>query len=368
LGVAQTIYYLDYQKNGEAPLLQMWTLSVQRQLPWHTMLTVDYTANRVTHMSGYNLNPISQPNPSVLQYGALLTDNINSTAAKTAGFTAPYANFATQFGGGATVYQSLKPFPQYSNVARVWDQSATTYFSAFQVQADKHLSNNLNFLANAELPRLYDNFSTAENKYNQQAEWAEDSTGSIETKFAGTYELPFGPGQRWINTGTIGRYVAGGWQIAAILEYNNSQPLGITQSGESFINGVNRPNINPYVAMWSGGYGNIPRYFEGKGSAPVLFSTNAWSNTGSQYVLGNARRAYNQVRGPWYPVEDLSAKKMIHVTEGSWFTLRMDYFNAFNRTQPPFPSTNLNSSNFGQVTTKFAGGNRQGQAQVTFNF
>lgn len=367
LGVAQTIYYLDYQKNGEAPLLQMWSLSVQHQLPWHTMLTVDYTANRVTHMSGYNLNPISQPNPSVLQYGALLTDNINSTAAKAAGFTAPYANFATQFGGGATVYQSLKPFPQYSNVARTWDQSATTYFSAFQVQADKHLSNNLNFLANAELPRLYDNFSTAENKYNQRAEWAEDSTGSIETKFAGTYELPFGPGQRWLNAGATGRYV-GGWQIAAILEYNNSQPLAITQSGESFINGVNRPNINPYVAMWSGGYGNIPRYFEGKGSAPLLFSTNAWSNTGSQYVLGNAKRAYNQVRGPWYPVEDLSAKKMFHVTEGSWFTLRMDYFNAFNRTQPPFPTTNINASNFGQVTTKFSGGNRQGQAQVTFNF
>ncbi|MGB7135669.1 MAG: TonB-dependent receptor, partial [Acidobacteriaceae bacterium] len=201
LGVGQTIYYLDDQKNGEAPILQMWTLSVQRQLPWHIMLTTDYTANRVTHLSGYNLNPISQPDPSVLAYGALLTQNINSAAAKAAGFTAPYANFATQFGGGATVYQSLKPFPQYSNVARAWDQSATTYFSAFQVQADKHLSNNLNFLANVELPRLYDNFVTAVNKYNQSVEWAEDSTGSFESKFAGTYQLPFGPGQRWMGTG-----------------------------------------------------------------------------------------------------------------------------------------------------------------------
>ena len=80
------------------------------------MLTVDYTGNRVTHLSGYNRNPIEQPDPSVLQYGSVLTANINSAAAKAAGFTAPYANFATQFGGSATVYQSLKPYPQYSAV------------------------------------------------------------------------------------------------------------------------------------------------------------------------------------------------------------------------------------------------------------
>ena len=51
LGVAQTIYYLDYAHNGEAPMLQMWSVSVQRQLPWRTMLTADYTGNRVTHLS-----------------------------------------------------------------------------------------------------------------------------------------------------------------------------------------------------------------------------------------------------------------------------------------------------------------------------
>jgi hypothetical protein len=367
LGVAQTIYYLDQSHNGEAPHLQMWSLSVQRQLPWRLMLTAAYTANRASHLSGYTRNPISQPNPSVLSYGALLTDNITSSAAVAAGFTQPYSGFATQFGGGATVYQSLKPFPQYSSVSRAWDQSTTTYFSAFQFQVEKHLSNNLNFLGNIELPRLYDNAVTTENKYNQQADWGEDTTGSFESKFAGTYELPIGLGQRWLNTGAVGKY-AGGWQVSAILTYNNSQPLAITQSGESFINSTNRPNINPYATMWSGGYGKIPLYFEGKTPAPVLFSTNAYTNTGSQYVLGNANRVYNTVRGPWYPVEDFSAKKLFHITEGTSFTLRMDYFNAFNRTQAPFPTTTLGSSNFGEVTSKFSGGNREGQAEATFNF
>ncbi len=82
------------------------------------------------------------------------------------------------------MYQTLKPYPQYSNVARAFDQSATTFFNAFQVQADKHMSNNLNFLASIMLPTLYDNMDTAVNKYNPAAEWAEDAMGSFESKIA----------------------------------------------------------------------------------------------------------------------------------------------------------------------------------------
>ncbi len=367
LGVAQTISYLDRNQNGGAPHLQSWSFSVQRQVGWNTMLTFAYTANRNTHMSGYNINPISQPDVSVLQYGALLTQQINSAAAHAAGFIAPYAAFANQFGGGATVYQTLKPFPQFSNVSRTFDQSGNSHYNAFQFQADKHMSNNLNFLASITLPQLYDNMTTVVNKYNQKPEWAEDTTGSFESKVAATYQLPFGLGQHWINSSATGKWL-GGWQVAAILTYNNSQPMQVTQGGESFLNGVNRPDFNRNVKLWSGNYNKVTRYFEGKGAAPLLFSTNAWSNTGSQYVLGNANRAYNGVRGPWYPVENLSAKKIFHVTEGSSFAVRVDYFNAFNRTQPPFPGTNINSSNFGLINSKFSAGNRQGQIQGTFNF
>ena len=196
----------------------------------------------------------------------------------------------------------------------------------------------------------------------------EDSTGSFESKAAILYALPFGKSQRWVTKGWAEK-VAGDWQISAILTYNNSQPMQISQQGESFLNGINRPNINPLVSLWSGNYNKIKPFFEKKiPTAPFLFSTNAWSNTGSEYVLGDAKRAYNAVRGPWFPVENLNAIKRIHLPGGSWLTLRIDYFNALNRTQLPFPTTGLGASNFGQVTGKFAGGNRQGQLEVAYNF
>lgn len=366
LGVAQTISYFDANKNGHPPVYQAWNASVQRQLGWNTMITLAYSANRVTHLTGYNINPISQPDASVLQYGTVLTSNINSAAAKTAGFSAPYANFATQFGGGATVYQSLKNFPQYSSVSRVFDQAGTTFYNALQIQADKHVSNGLTFMGALTLPSQFDNLATPEDKNNPAPEYVETSD-SWELRIATTYQLPFGKGQHWLSTGHLGSWI-GGWEVAGILTYNNGGTLQITQSGESLMNGVNRPNVVPGVKMWSGNWGSVKPYFEGKGTLQTVFSTDAFANTGSQYVLGNAKRTYTALRGPLYPVENLSAKKQFHITEGSSFTVRMDFFNAFNRTQLPFPSTNINASNFGEINGAFAGGNRQGQIQGTFTF
>ena len=370
LGVAQTINYFDLKGNGKAPHLQAWNASVQREVGWNTMLTVAYSAMKTDHLTGYNINPIQQPSASVLQYGPCLNYTFSDRRLPTspcASITPPYSDFTSQFAGGATVFQALKTYPQYSNVARVLDQSGTTYYSALQIQADKHMSNNVNFLASVTLPQLYDNLATSEDKANQAQSWAEDSMGSFESKIATTYALPFGRGQHWLTAGPAA-YFLGGWQVSGILTYNNAQPLQITESQPFTLNGVNRPNFDPHATLWSGNYNQVTKYFEGKAPAPLLFSKDAWTNTGSQYVLGDAKRAYNEVRGPWYPVENVSARKQFRVTEGSSFTLRMDYFNVFNRTQVPFPGTNITASNFGYINNKFNGGNRQGQIMGTFNF
>ncbi len=170
-----------------------------------------------------------------------------------------------------------------------------------------------------------------------------------------------------MNTGAAGRLL-GGWEVAAIVMYNNGGTLQIGQSGEHFLNGVNRPNVMPGAKMWSGHWGDVKPYFEGKGSLTPVFSSNAFANTGSQFNLGDAARAYPQMRGPWYPVEDFSAMKLFHVTESSSFSLRMDYFDALNRTQIGWPTTDINNSNFGFVNYKFNGGNRQGQIEGRFTF
>src|SRR6185437_12447479 len=119
----------------------------------------------------------------------------------------------------------------------------------------------------------------------------------------------------------------------------------------------------------SGNWDKVKPYFEGTGPLTEVFSTEAFANTGSQFVLGNSKRAYSAIRGPNYPSENLSLRKLFHVTEGASLSLRMDYFNALNRTQIGWPQgTNINASNFGMINNAFAAKNRQGQIQATVNF
>jgi hypothetical protein len=366
LGVAQTINYFNPAQDGRAPMYQAWNASLQREIGWNTLITVAYSANRVTHLTGYNINPISQPDPSVLQYGSLLTKNINDPSAQAAGFNAPYADFSSQFKGGATVFQSLKNFPQYSNVSAAFDQAGTTYYNALEIQADKHAGHGLTFLASLTLPRQYDNLATPLNRYNPAPEYVLTSD-TYETKIATTYALPIGKGQQFLNSGQLGRWI-GGWEVAGILTYNDGGTVQLSQSGQG-LNGLNRPNVVPGVKMWSGNWDKVKPYFEGTGPLTEVFSTEAFANTGSQFVLGDSRRAYSAIRGPNYPSENLSLRKLFHVTEGSSLSLRMDYFNALNRTQIGWPQgTNINASNFGMINNAFAAKNRQGQIQATFNF
>ena len=57
------------------------------------------------------------------------------------------------------------------------------------------------------------------------------------------------------------------------------------------------------------------------------------------------------------------------ITERVQATLRLDYFNAFNRTQLQAPDTNSLDSTFGQITNLSSQiSNRQGQATFRIEF
>src|SRR5439155_11735884 len=43
-----------------------------------------------------------------------------------------------------------------------------------------------------------------------------------------SYELPFGTGKKFASTGPVGKYILGGWTVAAIHNYQAGSPLNIT--------------------------------------------------------------------------------------------------------------------------------------------
>jgi len=332
-------------------------------------LTAAYVGNRGIHLPS-GLNPINQPNPSILSYGSLLSQPVNSPAAMAAGIKDPYPAFVSEFGGGATVEQALKPYPQYTNVQNLYDDFGNSYYNALQLQGEKRFSNGLSYLASLTLGRELTNadrafsayFNTPLNKYDQTPEFAvSNDDQKYLVRVATTYVLPFGPGQARFNNR--------GWQVSGIFDYEGGTPIGPTES-LSGIDGFDRPFVVPGVKRQTFNYNLAKDYFLGKSATPPkMFTTNAFTPTPSQYVLGDSARNYATLRNPPPRIEDLDLIKHFAITEGVSALLRLDYFNAFNRTIVYGPDNNIEDSTFGEVTGEGSAIiNRQGQATFRIEF
>ena len=369
-GVGGTINQFS-EADGFSPYTQQWNFNVQRQLPYDLFLTVAYIGNREIHVIS-QLNPLNQLNPANLQYGSKLGDSFADGTAQKDGFALPYPNFIKDFGGSATVAQALSPYPQYGNIVNNFDGAGTAFYNGLQVQGEKRYTNGLAFLSSLTVARTMSNNDsgiasfTARplNKYNQKAEYTVAASGQkYNFKLSGTYELPIGIHKAILNHGIVG-HLLGGFQISGILDYEGGSPLGVSESGIPFPNGVNRPNRVAGQSLSTFSYSRVSDFYTGKAPTNVMFNTNAFQATSSQYVLGNAVRNYSELRGEPYRNENISAEKDFLIGERVKASIQAQFFNAFNRTIFGNPDTNVNDNTYGQVTGKTQT-NPNRQAQLT---
>ena len=363
---------------GIAPYVQAWNVSVQRQLPWNMFATLSYVGNRAIHLVT-TLQLSNQPNPSVLQYGSLLALNILDPAVVAAGFTPPYPEYVQQFGSSAILEQALTPFPMFAGFFPTYEQDGTAFYNAFQAQGEKRFTGGLSFLANFTYAKLTSNTAIGSapfspngmNAYNPRPEWGPSYIEQpYSFKIVGTYALPFGHGHKYANQGGIVSALAGGWQISAILNYSGGFPFGASNSfNPLLVNSFDRPNIVDGVSLKTFSYNRSKDFFTGKTPVqPVQFSTNAFQNTGP-FELGTAERAYRALRTPPLRLESFNVIKSFHIWESLQASVRLDYFNAFNRTQFQSPDNNSLDSTFGQITNLTSQiSNRQGQATFRIDF
>lgn len=374
LGAGNQIEAFDKTKDGYAPYAQQWNINVQRQLPYNMFITAAWIGNRVIHLPS-QLNRIDQLDPKYLALGPQLGLSFKDGSAQAAGFTLPYANFVNDFGGSATVAQSLVPYPQYSYIFNNLEGFGTAYYQSLQIEVEKRFTNGLAFLAGYTLSHQMDNTSSGFssfanggiNKYNQKPEWAVSSSDEPQTlKVSGTYELPIGPGKQFVNNHGVTGQILGGWQLAWALDYEAGTAFGVGENGTPFPNGFNRPDRNSSVKLKTANYNNARDQFLTKVPHP-MFDPAAFTTT-STYVLGNAQRNYGELRNAALYNENLNIAKKFFFGERFTGILRLDYFNAFNRTQFNGPDNNASNGTFGQVINQGTPGNfpANRQGQITF--
>lgn len=134
--------------------------------------------------------------------------------------------------------------------------------------------------------------------------------------------------------------------------------------------GTDRPNQVPGVTIKTFNYNlSKPYLLGGTSQAPPLqFTTNAFSTTGP-WQIGNAVANYAGLRTPPLRIENFSLSKSFYFTERVRGIVRLDYFNAFNRTQLQGPDNQILDSTFGQITNLSSQiSNRQGEANFRLEF
>lgn len=341
-----------------------WTFSVQRQLGSSWVLETAYNATMGAHLVA-GLKNINQLPFSVLEkYGrSLITSPINSAQAQAAGFTLPYANMPCDFSracnpASISVNQTLRPYPMYNDI-NTWagngDKSGhSTYHSAL-IKIDKRLSNGLTLNASYVFSKLltdadsYDADNRAADHYNRGLE---KSIGQYDQthvlKFNYIFELPFGKGKPFFNSG-VASWIVGGWRLSGTHMYFSGQPLPLTNDAAyGVFNGRAPAHITSYDGWvanrdnpnWKGG----DTYFNPSAAyAPRELQSNT--------ILGNVTRFNPKARYPWGLEENFSLGKSFPFNERLRMDLRWEIFNAFNRSRFNPGTTNVQSPNFGVVTS-----------------
>lgn len=376
IGVGSGVFAFSPDDSNLSPYLLAWNIGIQREMPFNSFLTVSYVANRANRLPSA-LNPINQLPNQFLSYGSLLGQPY-ATAGPAAGIPLPYPQFLAQQ-PGASVLQALRPFPQYSDIQNDFDYNGSSFYNSMQIQYEKRFSQGLSFLTTYTLSRMMSNTNSGFtvfgarplDKNNQKAEWTVDNNDQTHLiNIAGTYELPIGPGKRFLNTRNVAGQILGGWQFSAILQYATGTPLGtyngdsvgsaVGAPGDPLGNSGNRANYNPSVPL-NVSYSNI--YL----GLPV-FNTAAFTNPGL-YVPGNGPRVIGSLRNPFYYNENIALAKKFNLGERIQAELKMEFFNIFNRVV--FNGADVGSltdTNFGLVTNGQSNSPRQGQAQFRITF
>ena len=157
------------------------------------------------------------------------------------------------------------------------------------------------------------------------------------------YELPFGPGKRFLPGGGVAGKIVGGWQINGITTFRSGEPLQISGGNTSALNaGTQRPNWNGQNPTLSGSVtSRLNQYF-----------TTSDFTFNPLYTFGNAPRIMPDLYGPGTDDWGISVFKNTQIRERFNLQFRAEAFNAFNRVQFGNPATNITLSTFGVISTQ----------------
>ncbi len=156
------------------------------------------------------------------------------------------------------------------------------------------------------------------------------------------YQLPVGPGRRYLSSPGLPSAILGGWELSGLATASTGQPVNITinRPASALPDGnrsAQRPDLVPGVPIYAANR-RIGNWFNSAAFATPAPGT--WGNLG-RYAA----------RGPGYYEIDTALQKQFSLTERFALRFRTEAFNLFNHPIYDVPASNLSAGSFGQITS-----------------
>lgn len=300
--------------------VQSWNVAVQRQLPGQLALEVAYVGNKGTGITGvYNMNP-----------GLVI-------------------------GAGANGQPFNQLFGRRDAINNIFFGTNSNY-NSLQTKLDRRFSNGFALTTAYTWSKSID--STNEDNggfryYINPERNRARADNDIRHVFVQSYiyELPFGRGKAYANSGPVA-WLAGGWQVNGILTVQTGRPFNFTVPA-GLINAPGNSNDPNLV----GGY-RTPKEV---GTHAFWFDPAAFAQPAAG-TFGNIGR--NSFNSPGLFNLDASLFRKFRITERFGAELRVESFNFTNSPKFNNPNGDITSANFGRVTGAMAAPNGPREFQL----
>jgi hypothetical protein len=316
---------IGHEQGNPTPYMETWTFDVERQVGASAMAQIAYAGSRAVHLT-YCYNP------NEIEPGA----------------------------GSQASRRLIQPLNNISTWAQCDERNMSNYHS-LQLKFTKRYQNGLTALLGYTFSRSMDYGGSAasgggavgnpQTVTNLKAGYGPSGFDQMH-RFVGsvTYELPFGAGRQWLQSGFVSK-LAGGWEADAITTFASGLPFTVTLNS-----GVNNGAPSWPNRIKSGVLSNA--------------SPSDWFDL-TAFVAPPANTYGNSARGVLYgPTTanwDLSFQRQFKVVERLALKFRFDAFNAFNTPNFAEPNAAIGSSSAGKITNTI-NDNRDLQVSTTFVF
>lgn len=307
------------------PMVQEWNLNIQRSLGANWLATIGYVGNKSSHLEAqFNANqgaPVNPANPLPLS--------------------------------------KRRPYQWIGDVSEISNVGYGNY-NGLEADLQKRFSDGLSMLATYIYSKAMDvqtaSGYNAQNGNDLAADYGvSDINRKHDFKLSAVYDLPLGPGTRFMNKGGWGgRALLGGWRFSGILNVRSGAPFTIYANDLTNTGGTHSTRATQLCNGDLGGEATRQRWF----------NTSCYQQPVG--IFGNVARG--ALVGPRQTTTDTSLFKTVALgSESRRFELRADFLNAFNHPMLQIPiAQSITDSSFGQVTDISSGRTIQLSGKIVF--